>query len=66
MLFAISTMLTWAYYGAKAWTYLVGESKIMDIAFKLFFCGFVIVGSTMQLGAVIDFSDAMIFAMSLF
>jgi AGCS family alanine or glycine:cation symporter len=28
------------------------------------FLGFVVVGSSMQLGSVIDFSDAMIFAMA--
>ena len=65
VLFAFSTMLSWAYYGAKSWTYLVGESRAMDVGYKLVFCGFIVVGATMDLGSVIGFSDAMIFAMSL-
>ena len=65
VLFAFSTMLSWAYYGAKSWTYLVGESRAMDVGYKLMFCGFIVIGATMDLGSVIGFSDAMIFAMSL-
>jgi AGCS family alanine or glycine:cation symporter len=65
VLFAFSTMITWSYYGLKAWTYLLGESSLSELAFKLLFLAFVVVGSSMSLGPVIDFSDAMIFAMSL-
>jgi AGCS family alanine or glycine:cation symporter len=64
VLFAYSTMISWSYYGLKAWTYLFGESVVTDAAYKLLFLTFVIVGSSMQLGSVIDFSDAMIFAMA--
>ncbi len=65
ILFAFSTIITWSYYGLKAWTYLVGEGKIRELIFKLFFLCFVVIGSSMSLGPVIDFSDSMIFAMSL-
>ncbi len=65
VLFAFSTMITWSYYGLQAWTYLLGNSAASEIAFKLMFLGFVVVGSSMGLGPVIDFSDSMIFAMSL-
>jgi len=64
VLFAFSTMISWSYYGLKAWTYLFGETVITDITYKLLFLFFVVVGSSMQLGSVIDFSDAMIFAMA--
>ena len=64
VLFAFSTMISWSYYGLKSWTYLFGESRFMDVLYKLLFLGFVIAGSSMQLGSVIDFSDAMIFAMA--
>jgi AGCS family alanine or glycine:cation symporter len=64
VLFAFSTMISWSYYGLKAWTYLFGESMMTDITYKVLFLFFVIVGSSMQLGSVIDFSDAMIFAMA--
>lgn len=64
VLFAYSTMISWSYYGLKAWTYLFGESRITDIVYKVLFLAFVVIGSSMQLGSVIDFSDAMIFAMA--
>jgi AGCS family alanine or glycine:cation symporter len=64
VLFAFSTMISWSYYGLKAWTYLFGESLITDITYKVMFLAFVVIGSSMQLGSVIDFSDAMIFAMA--
>lgn len=64
VLFAFSTMISWSYYGLKAWTYLFGEGKKKELVFKLIFCFFVIIGAAAQLGAVIDFSDAMIFAMA--
>lgn len=64
VLFAFSTMISWSYYGLKSWTYLFGESRFMDVLYKMLFLGFVIAGASMQLGSVIDFSDAMIFAMA--
>jgi AGCS family alanine or glycine:cation symporter len=63
-LFAFSTMLSWSYYGLKAWTYLFGEKPGTSLVFKILFCTFIVIGSTMSLDKVTDFSDAMIFAMS--
>ncbi|WP_119155181.1 alanine/glycine:cation symporter family protein [Caldimonas tepidiphila] len=65
LLFAFSTMISWSYYALKAWTYLVGEGAGKELFIKLVFCVFVVIGATMELGAVIDFSDAMIFAMAI-
>src|SRR6056297_1026263 len=64
VLFAFSTMISWSYYGLKAWTYLFGEGKSKEIAFKVIFCIFVVIGASANLGPVIDFSDAAIFAMA--
>ena len=64
LLFAFSTMISWSYYGLKAWTYIFGESVVSDVSYKVLFCIFIVLGSAMNLGAVIDFTDAMIFAMS--
>ncbi|MCL3881522.1 alanine/glycine:cation symporter family protein [Marivita sp. GX14005] len=64
VLFAFSTMLSWSYYGLKAWTYLLGEGKAQELIFKSIFCLFVIIGAAASLGPVIDFSDAAIFAMA--
>ena len=65
VLFAFSTMISWSYYGLKAWTYLFGEGTTKELVFKVIFCIFVVIGSSMSLGPVIDFSDAMIFAMAI-
>lgn len=66
VLFAFSTMISWSYYGLKAWTYLFGESNISELIFKLIFCLAVVVGAAMNLSAVIDFTDASLFAMGIF
>ncbi|GGG79407.1 alanine glycine permease [Salipiger pallidus] len=66
ILFAFSTMLSWSYYGLKAWTYMFGEGKVQELSFKILFCIFVVIGAAMNLGPVIDFSDAAIFSMALF
>ena len=63
ILFALSTMISWSYYGLKAWTFLFGETRAMDITYKALFCVFVIVGSAISAQSVFDFGDAMIFAM---
>ena len=63
VLFAFSTMISWSYYGFQGWVYLFGRSKKMEYAYKIIFCFFVIIGSAASLGSVIEFSDAMIFAM---
>lgn len=65
ILFAFSTMISWSYYGLKGWTYLFGEAKISEQIFKLIFCIFVALGCVMKLGAVLDFSDAMVFLVAL-
>ena len=64
-LFAFSTMLAWAYYGTKGWTYIVGEGKIKELVFSLIFCLFIIVGASVQLSAILDFADALIFVMAI-
>ncbi len=64
ILFAFSTMISWSYYGLKAWTYLFGEGKTTELIFKLIFCVFIVIGAAASLGPVIDFSDAAIFAMA--
>jgi len=61
LLFAFSTALAWSYYGLKGWTYLVGEGRLRVLGFQLVFCGFIALGAMLQLSAVLDFSDAMVF-----
>ncbi len=61
LLFAFSTTLAWSYYGLKGWTYLVGEGRFRALIFQLVFCGFIALGCMLELSAVLDFSDAMVF-----
>ena len=63
-LFAISTLITWSYYGLTCWTFLFGQTKRNQYIFQFIFLFFTVVGTTMNLSSVINFSDAMIFAMS--
>lgn len=63
-LFAFSTMISWSYYGMRAWTYLFGRSKRTELVYKMLFLVFVVVGASISLGAVLDFSDMMILAMA--
>lgn len=64
VLFAFSTMISWSYYGQKAWSYLFGESKNMGYLYKGLFLIFVVIGASTGLGAVLDFSDLMILGMA--
>ena len=65
VLFAFSTMISWSYYGLKAWTYLFGEGAVKELIFKIIFCLFIVIGAAASLGPVIDFSDAMLFSMAI-
>ena len=63
VLFAVSTMISWSYYGLQSWKYLFGRGKVADLTYKLIFCMFVVIGSAASMSSIWDFSDAMIFAM---
>lgn len=63
VLFAVSTMISWAYYGLKGWVYLFGEGVGLKRLFKLIFCVFVVFGAAIELDAVLKFSDAMVFVL---
>lgn len=63
ILFAFSTMLSWSYYGLQGWVFLFGKSKLSDMIYKSLFLVFIVVGASSTLNSVIEFSDAMIFAM---
>lgn len=63
-LFAFSTMISWSYYGLKAWTYLFGDTKTAETSYKVMFLMFIVVGASTSLKAVLGFSDMMILAMA--
>ena len=62
-LFAISTMISWSYYGLQSWKFLFGRGKNADMVYKLLFLVFVVIGSAASMDSIWAFSDAMIFAM---
>lgn len=62
ILFAFSTMISWCYYGERAWGYLFGLKTVL--IFRIVFVIFVFIGSVASLGAVIDFSDAVLLSMA--
>ena len=63
VLFAISTMISWSYYGLQSWMYIFGKSKISDLTYKIIFLLFIVIGAAGDMSAVWTFSDAMILAL---
>ena len=63
VLFAVSTMISWSYYGLQSWKYLFGRGKTADLVYKILFLLFVVVGAAASMNSIWSFSDAMIFAM---
>ncbi|WP_338898027.1 alanine/glycine:cation symporter family protein [Streptomyces sp. TG1A-60] len=66
LLFAFSTILTWGYYGLKAWTYLFGKSKASETTFKALWSFFVMAGSLLSLDSLIYLGDSALFLLSVF
>ncbi len=64
-LFAFSTIITWAYYGAKAASFLANESKFVLYGFKVVFLLMAVVGCTMNLGSIVDIADSLLFIMAI-
>ena len=63
VLFAVSTMISWSYYGLQSWKFLFGRGKAADLTYKLLFCSFIVIGAAASMNSIWAFSDAMIFAM---
>jgi alanine or glycine:cation symporter, AGCS family len=59
-LFAFSTTIAWSYYGERCWAYVFGEASVG--VFKSIFLACIFLGSTINLGAIVDFSDMMMLA----
>ena len=63
VLFAVSTMISWSYYGLQSWKFLFGRGKLADLIYKILFLFFVVIGAAASMSSIWKFSDAMIFAM---
>ena len=64
-LFAFSTMIAWAYYGLKGWTYVFGESVVSELTYKVLYCLFIVIGAVASLKSVLSFGDAMTYFISI-
>ncbi|SDI05204.1 alanine or glycine:cation symporter, AGCS family [Arthrobacter subterraneus] len=60
-LFAFSTLITWSYYGLKAWEYLFGRGKMSEILYKVIFLFFTVTGTVLTFGQVLSFADSALF-----
>lgn len=65
MLFSLSTLIAWAYYGQKCWNYLFGEGAKRTIFFHVTYCIVIVIGSVLNVKSVINIVDAMMISTSL-
>ena len=63
VVFAVSTMISWSYYGLQSWKFLFGRGYVADLTYKVLFLMFVVIGAAASMNSIWAFSDAMIFAM---
>ncbi|CAA6813918.1 MAG: Na(+)-linked D-alanine glycine permease [uncultured Sulfurovum sp.] len=61
-MFAFSTMISWSYYGERAWVYLFGSTT--SIVYKLIFLGFIIIATVTDTGTMVDFSSILFLALA--
>lgn len=62
-LFAFSTMISWSYYGERAWVYLFGSKY--SILYKILFLSLTIIGTVVSTSILVDFSFMLLLAMAL-
>jgi len=61
-MFAFSTMISWAYYGERAWVYLFGSKT--SIVYKIIFLAFIIIATITDTGTMVDFSSILFLALA--
>ena len=62
-MFAFSTMISWSYYGERAWVYLFGIKS--SIIFKLIFLLFIIIATISDTPLMVDFSSILFLALAI-
>jgi AGCS family alanine or glycine:cation symporter len=65
ILFALSTVLSWGYYGEQAWTWLFSERYVSRVAYRLFLCSVLTVAATLSLDQVVNIVDSLNFSMAI-
>jgi AGCS family alanine or glycine:cation symporter len=59
LFFALSTILSWSYYGERCWAYLSGNNKTVTLVYKLIFVVVCVVGATGSGTLMWDISDTL-------
>ena len=65
LFFALSTILSWSYYGERCWGYISNDNKAFVMAYKVIFVLFCIVGATGSGQLMWDISDTLNGAMAI-
>jgi len=61
-MFAFSTMISWAYYGERAWVYLFGAKT--SLLYKFIFLSFIIIATVANTSTMVDFSSILFLALA--
>ena len=56
-------MISWSYYGERAWVYLFGSK--FSIVYKLMFISLTVIGTVVSTSILVDFSFMLLVAMAL-
>jgi AGCS family alanine or glycine:cation symporter len=64
IMFAFSTMITWSYYGERAWQYLFG-AKSVRLYYVLFCSATFFGGATEKVKMIVNLSDLLLLAMAI-
>ncbi len=59
LFFAMSTILSWSYYGERCWGYLTNNNKVFNAGYKIIFILFCIVGATGSGTLMWDIADTL-------
>ena len=62
-LFAFSTMISWSYYGERAWVYLFGSK--FSIIYKIAFLALAVVATISDTGIMVDLSSMLFLTMAI-
>jgi AGCS family alanine or glycine:cation symporter len=65
ILFALSTVLSWGYYGEQAWTWLFSSTQASRVTYRLFLCAVLSTGATFELAQVVNLVDSLNFCMAI-
>src|SRR6185436_14418805 len=65
ILFALSTVLSWGYYGEQAWTWLFGDAQPSRVTYRVFLCAVLFVAPTLSIEQVVKIVDSLNFSMAI-